>query len=422
MRFLFSFLFALFFAHGVISVPTAPQRKGRSYKVERVRRGNDAIHGPEALRKAYRKYGILPTNLGLDLTDFEPIHMKHVTTNNKQVDEPESGAVSAVSVQGDAAFVSPVLVGGQKLVLNFDTGSADFWVMNSRLPKSAQDGRTVYHPSNSSTFAEITGATFNISYGDSSYASGGVGTDHVNIGGATVKNQAIGIPDEVSDSFIEDTYSNGLVGLGFSSLNTVKPKSQKTFFENAAESLDEPVLTAALKSDGVGEYEFGVVDHKKYTGEISNVTVDSSNGFWEFETAHFLVGNGTLQDIKETPTAIADTGTSLMLLDQAVVDAYYDEVPGAIFASSASGYIYPCDADLPSLSIAVGSKHLATVPGHLIGFSEVGTNRTTGEKVCYGGIQSNHGSSMQILGDVFLKAFFVIFDLRGPSLGLASPK
>jgi aspergillopepsin I len=28
---------------------------------------------------------------------------------------------------------------------------------------------------------------------------------------------------------------------------------------------------------------------------------------------------------------------------------------------------------------------------------------------------------MQILGDVFLKAFFVVFDLRGPSLGVATP-
>lgn len=129
MRLLFSFLFALFFAHGVISVPTAPQRKSRSYKVERVRRGNDAIRGPDALRKAYRKYRIVPTNLGIDLADFEPIsNVKHVNIN-KQVDEPEqSGAVSAASVQGDAAFVSPVLVGGQKLVLNFDTGSADLYV------------------------------------------------------------------------------------------------------------------------------------------------------------------------------------------------------------------------------------------------------------------------------------------------------
>lgn len=29
---------------------------------------------------------------------------------------------------------------------------------------------------------------------------------------------------------------------------------------------------------------------------------------------------------------------------------------------------------------------------------------------------------MQILGDVFLKSMFVVFDKRGPSLGIASPR
>lgn len=39
-----------------------------------------------------------------------------------------------------------------------------------------------------------------------------------------------------------------------------------------------------------------------------------------------------------------------------------------------------------------------------------------------GGVQSNQGSSMQIFGDVFLKSFYVVFDQRGPSLGIALTK
>ncbi|KAE8147605.1 aspartic peptidase domain-containing protein [Aspergillus avenaceus] len=424
MKFLLSFLAVLSLAFGVFALPhSGSQLKGRSFRVERVQRGNRPVHGPTALRRAYEKFGIVPADLNIDLDDFEPLTKKHAAVSRQDVSEPDqTGAVSAASVQGDAAFVSPVTIGGQKVVLNFDTGSADFWVMNTELSTAAQKGHAVYNPSNSTTFKKMEGATFNISYGDASYAYGGVGTDIVNIGGATVNNQAIGIPDTVSDAFIEDTTSNGLVGLGFSSLNTVKPDQQKTFFENVADSLQEPVMTASLRADGVGEYEFGLLDHSKYEGDIANVTVDSSNGFWQFKSEYYAVGDGSVKNITETPTSIADTGTSLMLLSQEVVDAYYAEVQHAVYASSASGYIFPCNASLPSLSIAVGPRHLATVPGHLINFSEVGVNKTTGGKVCYGGVQTNHGSSMQILGDVFLKAFFAVFDLRGPSFGIASPK
>lgn len=41
--------------------------------------------------------------------------------------------------------------------------------------------------------------------------------------------------------------------------------------------------------------------------------------------------------------------------------------------------------------------------------------------VCYGGIQSNQDTSLQILGDVFMKSMFVVFDKRGPSVAFASP-
>ncbi|KAI9930361.1 hypothetical protein ASPWEDRAFT_106749 [Aspergillus wentii DTO 134E9] len=428
MQLLQSIFLVLLLSYDVLSAPTAPQtqHKGRSFKVDRVRRSN-TVHGPTALRRAYQKYGIVPMNIGFDLSDFEPISVKKISpsgsaSSTSSAPEPEqTGAVSATSIQEDAEFVSPVTIGGQKIVMDFDTGSADFWVMNSNLPSDEKKGHTVFDPSKSSSFKTMEGATFKISYGDSSYASGEVGTDTVDIGGATVTKQAIGIPTTVSDSFIDEPSSNGLVGLGFSKLNTVQPDRQKTFFENLAENLDEPVLAASLKSNGVGEYEFGFIDHSKYQGDMVNITVDSSNGYWEFESARFSVGNGDLQNIEKTPTAIADTGTSLMLVSPEVVDAYYKQVEGSVYADSASGWIYPCGADLPDLSVAIGDAHLATIPGALIDYSEVGINTTTGKAVCYGGVQTNQGTSMQIFGDVFLKALYVVFDMRGPSLGFAAP-
>ncbi|OJJ65017.1 hypothetical protein ASPSYDRAFT_54389 [Aspergillus sydowii CBS 593.65] len=423
MRITQSVLIALGLCHGVISAPTSlEQPERRSFKVETARRSN-TIHGPAALRKAYVKYGITAADIGLDLDDFEPKIKTAVSddTNEEVVEPDQTGAVSAASVEGDASFVSPITIGDQKLVVTFDTGSSDVWVVNTRLPNASTEGHTAYDPSKSSSFKEMKGSRFNITYGDDSYAFGGVGTDTINVGGVTVTGQSIGLPTEVAPSILSDTHSNGLVGLGFSSINTVKPKKQKSFFETVAEVLDEPVLGVSLVSGGVGEFEFGTINKSKFKGDLVNASVDASGGFWKFESPLYRVGDGEMKKHDKATSTIADTGTSLMLLEQIVVDAYYEKVHGAQYATSASGWIYPCSAELPNLSIAVGPQHLATVPGNMINFAEVGTNTTTGEAVCYGGVQSNQGLDMQILGDTFLKAFYVVFDQRGPSIGFGVP-
>lgn len=257
--------------------------------------------------------------------------------------------------------------------------SSHRWVVNTRLPNASTEGHTAYDPSKSSSFKEMKGSRFNITYGDDSYAFGGVGTDTINVGGVTVTGQSIGLPTEVAPSILSDTHSNGLVGLGFSSINTVKPKKQKSFFETVAEVLDEPVLGVSLVSGGVGEFEFGTINKSKFKGDLVNASVDASGGFWKFESPLYRVGDGEMKEHDKATSTIADTGTSLMLLEQIVVDAYYEKVHGAQYATSASGWIYPCSAELPNLSIAVGPQHLATVPGNMINFAEVGTNTTTGE-------------------------------------------
>ena len=256
------------------------------------------------------------------------------------------------------------------------------------------------------------------------------------------KEQIFGLPVEISDSFIEDTSSNGLVGLSFSSLNSFKPGPQKTFFDNVASDLAEPVFTSRLRSDGVGEYGFGAIDHSLYTGSMTNISIDSSDGFWQFNSTSFKVGSKASKDITGITTSIADTGTTLLLVSPDVVKAYYEQVDGASYVNSVGGYIYPCSADMPDLAMGMGSGDFKTViSGSVMNYSEVGTNKTTGETsefpfaaqagvpemliffiVCYGSVQSCSGSDFQIFGDIFLRTAYVVFDQRGPSLGVATSK
>lgn len=77
-----------------------------------------------------------------------------------------------------------------------------------------------FDASKSTTFKKVEGSQWKISYGDGSGAAGTVGTDVVTIGGVKVENQTVELANQVSRSFVEDTNTDGLVGLAFSTLNT----------------------------------------------------------------------------------------------------------------------------------------------------------------------------------------------------------
>ena len=196
-----------------------------------------------------------------------------------------------------------------------------------------------------------------MNYGDGSQTYGLVGTDVVELGGITVRNQAIELPNAVSSSFTSDTNSDGILGLAFQAANTIKPTTQPTFFENAIPSLQAPVFTANLKAGSAGSYQFGFIDNTAYSGSLHYtpvVTSASAVGLWAFNT-------------KSGPSvAIADTGSSLLLLDDEIVREYWAPVPG--HTSDAQGITFPCGTQLPDLHIDLGG-YTATIAGTLLNYA-----------------------------------------------------
>jgi len=209
----------------------------------------------------------------------------------------------------------------------------------------------------------------------------------------------------VSAQFTQDTNNDGLLGLAFSSINTVKPTKQTTFFDTVKSSLAKPLFAVDLKAGAPGTYDFGYIDSSKYKGSITYVPVSTANGFWEF-TAGSGVGD-----------SIADTGTSLLYLPDSVVDSYYSKVSGAKYDSQQGGYTFPCSTTLPNYNQVIGGATY-TVPGKYINYAPIDSTGRT----CFGGIQSSDGIGFNIFGDVFLKAVYVIFDQSqsSPRLGFAA--
>lgn len=402
---------------------SAPAASG-NFSVSQVRNSHHvAKHGPIALARAYRKYGVaVPADLAAVISS---------------ISKRTTGSATTTPEQYDVEYLTPVSIGtpAQVLNLDFDTGSSDLWVFSSETPKTSVQGQSVYTPSKSTTSKKLSGATWSISYGDGSSSSGDVYTDVVTVGGLTVKSQAVESAQKVSSSFSSDTNNDGLLGLAFSSLNTVSPTAQKTFFDNAKSALDAPVFTADLKHNTrkfltmffcfepvfltrclAGKYNFGYIDTKAYTGALTYTAVDTSDGFWMFTSSGYSVGTGTFSSTKIS--GIADTGTTLLLLPAAIAQAYYAQVPAAVNNATVGGYTFACNTKLPDFTVQIGD-YKAVVPGSLINFAPVDTDDFATASSCFGGIQAAAGLPFAIYGDIFLKSQFVVFHGGNQQLGFA---
>lgn len=102
-----------------------------------------------------------------------------------------------------------------------------------------------------------------------------------------------------------------------------------------------------------------------------------------------------------------------MIVDDAVANAYYSKVQGATNNAQVGGFTYPCSATLPNFGVNIGPNYMAVVPGSGITFAQVDAN------TCFGGVQSNSGSGLQIYGDVFFRSQYVVFNGQQQSLQIA---
>ncbi|KAF3911105.1 Penicillopepsin [Arthrobotrys entomopaga] len=299
-----------------------------------------------------------------------------------------AGTVQATPGAADIQYTVPVSIGSsaQSLNLNNDTGSADFWVFSSNQPTSQTSGHKVYQPNKSSNYQNMAGSTWSIGYADGSQASGTVAYDSVNISGTTVNKQAIEMAKTVSKSFVSGG-NDGLIGLAFGTLNTVRPTRVKTFFENAMSSLQSGLFTAYLRHAAQGSYDFGYIDNSKYNGTI------------------------------HAYTAIADTGTSLLLTSSAAATAYYKTVPKAQANSQVGGYILPCNStNAPAFQFNVGPYAASVSGSNIIYGTSLGS--INGISYCFGSIQPISGTQL-IYGDVFFKQNFAVFDYKNSRFGFA---
>ncbi|KAF9173302.1 hypothetical protein BGX20_003564 [Mortierella sp. AD010] len=326
----------------------------------------------------------------------------------------ESGTVPLTDVNPDVEYYGSVSVGtpAQVVKLDFDTGSSDIWFPSTSCTTTACKKHTRFNTSKSSTYKR-DGRSWSISYGDGSSASGTLGSDIVSVGGISVR-QTIGLATKESSQF-GSSPEDGLFGLGFASIESVS--GVLTFMDNAiaAGVVAEPVVSVFLPSERVfngegGEYIFGGIDSSKYTGSLTYVPV-TQEGYWQVSIDD-IGYNG--QSLGEYSQGIIDTGTTLIIVGDDAAEAIHDNIEGA-YNDYENGWIVPCSlqssSDTISFSMGGSSFNVAVAD---LAFEDLGD----GSGNCFSGVQGGQ-DDLWILGDVFIKNNYCVFDHGNAQIGIA---
>lgn len=345
----------------------------------------DTRNGPLALARSYSKFGIaIPSSL-LDAITITAKHTKRALPN-----------------QDHQQLAFGVSIGSSGLNLNFDSASADLWVFSTETDPQSTQGHNLYNPSGSSTAAKFpSGSSWNVTYADGTSASGDVFSDTVSFGGLSVQRQAVESAINVSPYFASAAM-DGVLGLAFSSINTVSPQKQRTWFENAAPTLRSPIFGADFRPSGYSYAYFGQVPSN--FGNPVTANVDASRGLWQFNSSSPTGG---------AFSAIVDTATSLVLAPNDVQTAYYRQVQGATFSQTLGGWVFDCSERLPSFRFTVGSGYI-DIPGSYMVYAQADSTR------CYGALQPNGGLPYVVLGSPAMWSTYVALNLgnaSGPTVG-----
>lgn len=229
------------------------------------------------------------------------------------------------------------------------------------------------------------------------------------MGGLTIQKQSIELASYVSQAFV-DNKGDGLLGLAFGVNNSVKPEPVSTPVENMILQEDIPqtaeLFTACLGNKSEHSFfTFGYIDWKALEGQTPTYTpIQTEDGFWMFESSLASINDGLFD--RSGNKAMADTGTTLCLVGDTFCERIYSEIEGAFYNPRQQGWVFPKTPDLstlPKVSFSIGDKLFQIKPGDFA-FQDLGDGTT------YGGIQSRGNQDFDVLGCVFLRCVYAIFD------------
>ncbi|KAL1020845.1 hypothetical protein UPYG_G00005470 [Umbra pygmaea] len=292
----------------------------------------------------------------------------------------------------------------QSFKVIFDTGSSDLWVPSVNCSSAACKNHAEFNTTASSTF-KPTNETFFIQYGTGNF-TGQLGTDNVMVAGISVTKQGFGI-SQVEDSFFTNVTFDGILGLAFPILAS---SGAVPVFDNMINQklVNQSLFSFYFSRSSTGSVvTFGGIESNYYTGQITWIRL-SNETYWQI-TMDSVTINGNIAGCNGSCQAIVDTGTSLIVGPDSDINNINKKI-GATTDQNGD-LIVNCNNihNMPAVTFNI-NKTAFTIPAsaYIIQVSSV----------CFSGFQSG-GENLWILGDVFIREYYTIFNRQNNTVGLA---
>lgn len=312
--------------------------------------------------------------------------------------------------QGDLAYVANITIGtpGQQFLVVFDTGSSNLWVPSSQCTDAACSLKQKYDSSTSSTYQK-NGKAISIAYGTGSM-TGILAEDTVNVNGVVAPLATFGEALTLAP-FFGQVDMDGLFGLAYEDIASdhVQPVFE-TMYD--AGVVSENLFTFYLSStpnDETSILTLGGIDDSLYTGSITYTDVFIKSYYMIRMDEIVVDGHKQLLCLLGC-LAIIDTGTSLIVGPPRHMDPILSKI-GTVNADCSN-----LDS-LPTVGFEIGGTVFNLSPEQYVLQLETAPNVTQ----CQVGIQASQGMPFTILGDVFIRSVYTIFDIANGRLGFATP-
>ncbi|KAJ3128396.1 hypothetical protein HK100_009190 [Physocladia obscura] len=330
--------------------------------------------------------------------------IRYNLSSNLTTDYPGLASSFPISLVDNSNYLYTALasLNNQTFAFNLDTGSSDTWIRGPSC--SSPDGScgVAGQVSFNTTSANNTGLTWTASYGVGS-VSGRIFYGAASLGGLEV-NMNFGVTTQETSM----GNSDGILGLAYSSINQIGGGN----FVSVANISSFSFYLSNMADGDNGELTINGVDTTKYTGSLQYIPI-SLNQWYTFDPAGgaFIVNGARIPLTNDGSTAIADTGTSLLLVPSNISSAINNAIGATVEG------VIPCSVANtgPKITFSLASIRIDIGPQIYVLSNSDGT--------CFSGVASigtiSAGGLAYIFGDTFLRAAYSTFDISNNRLGFA---